>query len=284
MRIRKGVVLALFVPASLLLAVLGSAGGARAATAGLSFKANQSNNWSGYNVGALQNGSPTPINSVSATWTVPTASQHTAKEAESSAVWTGIGGGCVDANCAVGDATLIQAGTEQDVNPDGSTAYSAWWEVIPAPSVTVNLTIHPKDQMFVKIAQSGVPEVWNITITDQTTSQSAKATVDPTPYPSDYSTAEYIVETPLVTGTSGTGLAAMPNLTSPAFDNATINGAPAALTAGEEMQLTGTDNSGNTVVIAQPSAPDSNNDGFNVCTWPSPNGVDTASCAAPTST
>ena len=49
------------------------------------------------------------------TWTVPTATQHTAGQAEASSDWIGIGGGCIDAGCTASDSTLIQTGTEQDV-------------------------------------------------------------------------------------------------------------------------------------------------------------------------
>jgi len=71
--------------------------------------ANKSNNWSGYNQGTLEKGG-TQFSSVDGTWTVPTARQHKAGEAEFSASWVGIGGGCVDASCSVTDATLIQPG------------------------------------------------------------------------------------------------------------------------------------------------------------------------------
>src|SRR5947209_20356923 len=79
------------------------------------FNANQSNNWYGYNQGTLEQGNKL-FNSVAGDWTVPTASQHTNGQDEYSSTWIGIGGGCVDANCNVGDATLIQTGTEQDVD------------------------------------------------------------------------------------------------------------------------------------------------------------------------
>ena len=82
------------------------------------------------------------------------------------------------------------------------------------------------------------------------------------PYTSTEDTAEWIQETPLLLGTSP-GLASQPNLTSPAFDLATTNGAPAGLKSSEAMDLV--DSSGN--VIGAPSAPDPDNDGFNVCTW-----------------
>src|SRR5216684_3993692 len=69
--------------------------------------ANQSSNWSGYNQGTLEQGGK-QFHSVGGTWVVPKATAHRAGEAEYSASWVGIGGGCVDANCRIGDSTLIQ--------------------------------------------------------------------------------------------------------------------------------------------------------------------------------
>src|SRR4051794_19363776 len=61
--------------------------------------ANQSSNWFGYNQGSLeQNGKL--FNSISGDWTVPTATQHTAGQAENSSDWIGIGGGGGDARGA----------------------------------------------------------------------------------------------------------------------------------------------------------------------------------------
>ena len=268
MRTHRLLVLAALVPAAGLLGAIGAGAPAGAASSG----GHQSQNWSGYNVSAFGGGSFTPVTSVSADWTVPTATAHKSGEAENSALWIGIGGGCVDSGCALTDSTLIQAGTEQDVNSDGTTSYSAWWETIPAPSVDSGLTISPGDHMQVSIVQGSVPEVWTITISDVTTGKNAAATVSPTPYTSDYSTAEYILETPVTAGSSGAGIGVMPNLGSPAFDLATINGKSAGLTDAEAIQLV--DSSGN--VEATPSAPDPDSDGFNVCTWAS-------TCAAPTS-
>ena len=230
---------------------------------------NQSNNWSGYNQGTLEQGS-TLFHSITAQWTVPTASQHTSGQAEYSSDWIGIGGGCVDANCALTDPTLIQTGTEQDVSSNGTPSYSVWWEVIPAPSLTItSMTIHPGDRMSASIAEL-VPfsDVWTITIKDVTDGQSYSNTV---PYPSTHTTAEWIQETPLILGT-GAGFAAQPNLTTPAFDLATTNGAPAKLKSSEEIQLV--DSSGN--VIGTPSSPDPDTDGFNVCAW-------AGTCTAPAS-
>jgi Peptidase A4 family len=232
---------------------------------------NQSSNWFGYNQGSLEQGGTPPkrFSSIAGNWTVPTATQHVKGQDEYSSDWIGIGGGCVDAGCVVTDNTLIQTGTEQDVAANGSTSYSAWWEVIPAPSLTVtNMKVRPGDRMHASIAQPTAPEVWTITIKDLTRHESYTTTV---PYTSSMDTAEWIQETPLVIG-SNAGFAPLPNLTRTPFDHATTNGAPAHLKASEEMDLV--DSNGK--VIGAPSAPDPDADGFSACAW-------AGACPAPTS-
>jgi peptidase A4-like protein len=230
------------------------------------FHTNQSNNWFGYNQGTLEQGGKL-FNSITGDWTVPTATQHTSGQAESSSTWIGIGGGCIDANCTVGDNTLIQTGTEQDVDSSGKASYSAWWEIIPAPSLNVSMTVSPGDHMHASIAEA-VPDsdVWTITLKDVTRNESFTQTV---PYPSTHATAEWISETPLLIGT-GPGLASLPNLSTTPFTSGTTNGTNAGLKASEEMQLI--DSNGK--VIGSPSAPNSTANGFNTCTW-------ATSCAAP---
>jgi hypothetical protein len=236
---------------------------------GARVNANQSNNWFGYNQGALEQGGLKQFNSITGDWTVPTVSQHTGGQDESSSDWIGIGGGCVDAGCTVTDNTLIQTGTEQDVAADGTKSYSAWWELVPAPSIGISMTVAPGDHMHASVAEAVAgSNVWNITLTDVTRNETFTTTV---PYASTHGTAEWIEETPLIIGTNA-GLASLPNLTDPAFDLGTTNGAPANLKASEEMQLTNSNGS----VIGSPSAPDSDADGFGACTW-------ATSCAVPSS-
>jgi hypothetical protein len=220
----------------------------------------QSNNWFGYNQGALEQGGKL-FNSITGDWTVPTASQHTAGQDEASSDWIGIGGGCIDAGCTVGDNTLIQTGTEQDMS-GGKASYSAWWELVPAPSIAISgISVHPGDHMHASISEVVADaNLWNITLQDTTTGQSFSTTV---PYASTHATAEWIEETPLTIGTSGTGLAALPNLTNVPFSNATTDGANANLTASEEIQLI--DSNGK--VIGTPSAPNSTANGFTACAW-----------------
>src|SRR5947209_9746945 len=204
-------------------------------TVHLGFNANQSTNWYGYNQGTLEQGGK-QFNSVAGDWTVPTATQHTAGQAESSSTWIGIGGGCIDANCAAGDPTLIQTGTEQDVDKTGKASYSAWWELIPAPGLTISgFNVSPGDHMHSDISEVVAgSNVWKITLQDVTKGENFSTTV---PYTSTHATAEWIQETPVVIGTDGTGFAALPNLTTNSFSAAKTNGANAGLKASEELQL-----------------------------------------------
>jgi hypothetical protein len=228
---------------------------------GLKANANSSSNWFGYNQGTLeQNGKM--FNSITGDWTVPTATQHTAGQDESSSDWIGIGGGCIDAGCTATDSTLIQTGTEQDVS-SGAASYSAWWELVPAPSVTISgMTVAPGDHMHASIAEAVAgSNVWTITLQDVTRGESFTQTV---PYSSTHATAEWIEETPLLIGTNA-GFAALPNLTNPAWTSATTNGASAGLKASEEMDLIDS----NSKVIGAPSAPNATANGFDECTWAS---------------
>lgn len=238
-------------------------------SAGGTFSTNQSNNWSGYNIGAAYPGEPTGVEftAVSGEWTVPTATQHTTGQAENSSTWVGIGGGCVTNNCQVTDNTLIQAGTEQDVSATGQASYSAWWEIIPEPQTSVSLQVSPGDTITVSIAQTSTPGIWSVVIDNVTTGRQFSTT---TAYSSSMDTAEWIEETPLLIGTGGTGLAAMPNLGTVGFTGATLNGSAPGFQTGDEIQLA----SSSGTVIATPSGPGPAADSFNDCVWQS-------TCAAP---
>jgi Peptidase A4 family len=222
---------------------------------------NVSNNWYGYNQGTLEKNNKL-FNSVSGDWIVPTATQHTSGQAEFSSTWIGIGGGCIDASCATTDSTLIQDGTEQDVDDTGKASYSAWWEVIPGPGLTIsNFNVSPGDHMHSDISEVVAnSNVWKITLQDVTRGQTYTTTV---PYSSTHATAEWIQETPVVLDPSNPGLAALPNLSTNSFSAAKTNGQNANLTSGEKMNLV--DSNGN--VIGAPSNPFSTLDGFNLCSW-----------------
>ncbi len=228
--------------------------------------ANQSSNWSGYNQGSLEKGNEL-FKSIAGTWVVPTASQHKKGQAEYSSSWVGIGGGCVNTGCTVTDNTLIQAGTEQDVSAAGKASYYAWWEIIPEPETQVSLPVTAGNTVRVTITQTSQGQ-WSIVIKNLS---SGRSTTVSTAYSSSYATAEWIEETPLIVG-SGGGFAPLPNLTTVKFDLGLTNGANPKLTTAEEVQLVNS----NSKVIAQPSRPDSDTDGFHDCAW-------ATTCAAPPS-
>lgn len=151
----------------------------------LRLAANESSNWSGYNQGSLEQGGKM-VNAVAGGWIVPRAMPHKPGEAEFSSTWIGIGGGCVDAGCQVTDATLIQTGTEQDVSASGAASYSAWYELIPAPGITISsLAVHAGDRMKALIAEM-VPgsNLWTISIrTSPRGSRSPRRSHTPPPTP-----------------------------------------------------------------------------------------------------
>jgi hypothetical protein len=222
---------------------------------------NQDSNWFGYQQGTLEQSSPTLFNSITGKWTVPTASSHTPNTSQASSDWIGIGGGCVDSGCTAGDESLIQTGTEQDVDSTGATTYDAWYEIIPAPEIEItNMTVDPGDQMTASVAEDVADsEVWTVTITDLTRDETYTTTV---PYSSTHDTAEWIEETPLNIGTDA-GFAPLPNLTDPYFNGLTVNGASPNLQSSEQIQLV--DSNGN--VIGTPSQPNSTRNGFSDCAW-----------------
>ncbi len=141
-------------------------------------------NWAGYIVASdLQNPQAT-VTSVSASWTVPTITPSSTDAY--SAVWIGIGG--------FFDNTLIQTGTEQD-SIQGQSQYSAWVEVLPQTSLTIdNITVSPGDQISasIQLVDSNTDD-WSIDVKDLTTNQDYKSSIY---YSSSQLSAEWIVERP----------------------------------------------------------------------------------------
>jgi hypothetical protein len=233
------------------------------------FAANKSTNWSGYNQGSQALGGKM-FHEIAGDWTVPTPSAHKAAEAEFSSDWIGIGGGCVNAACTVGDNTLIQTGTEQDIAANGVRSYTAWYELIPAPETVIpSLTVHAGDRMHAEIFEKVTgTNIWTITLTDRTTAKTFSITKA---YPSTHLTAEWIQERPTLITSGGTALAPLPKLTNPSFNLGKVNRVAPGLKAAQEIQMTNAAG----VVIALPSAPDPTKDGFRACTY-------TTTCPAPT--
>jgi Peptidase A4 family len=217
----------------------------------------QSDNWSGYNLGYLS--TDTMYTSISGTWKVPTATQHESGQSENSATWIGIGGGCLNTSCTETDNTLIQAGTEQDVATDGAASYGAWYELIPETETAESITVNPGDTIHCSITETS-PGEWDIVLKDVTDGQGFNVS---TAYSSSELTAEWIEETPVVVGTSGSGIANLPNLTKVHFTAARVNGKPAGLAPADAIQLTNSSSQ----PIATPSNPIAAGTAFNDCAW-----------------
>ena len=239
----------------------GSIGSVRARRNHSPGSANQSSNWSGYGIA----GAPGGFTSVQGTWVVPAIAPSSKDTASST--WAGVGGGCANPpSCTVVDQTLIQAGTEAD-NSGGKPTYSAWWEAIPGPSVTLmggplsptSYDVRPGDSVTVTISSNLV--VWTIEIQNVRSGAMHWTFSTMVPYASAGLTAEWIEEAPLTAGSSGAGQIPLSNFTRVEFDQLLANGANPNLMPADAIVLV----NGNGKVIAQPSAPGSSGDSFAVC-------------------
>lgn len=144
-------------------------------------KTTTSSNWAGYAV----HRPGVSFRQVSGTWTQPSAS-CVAGQSSYSAAWVGIGG-----FKPTSDA-LEQIGTEVDCNPAGNAVSTAWYELVPAPSKTISLAVHPGDAMRATVTVVGhqVTVVLDNLTSHRTFRRSMYA-------PSiDVSSAEWIVEAP----------------------------------------------------------------------------------------
>ena len=140
-----------------------------------------------------------------------------------------------------------------------SATYGAWYELIPETETAETITVKPGDTIHCSITETS-PGEWDIVLKDVTDGQGFAVT---TAYSSSELTAEWIEETPVVVGTSGSGIASLPNLTKVHFTAARANGKSAALAPADAIQLT--NSSGQP--IATPSKPNAAGTAFNDCAW-----------------
>ena len=148
--------------------------------------------WSGYAVTA-----GAPYTSASATWQVPNVSYdggQTPYGYEYVFNWVGIGGD--------GDATLIQLGTESMVSTTGVTSFYTWYELYPAVSVPVGLTVKPGDIVTASLQCTAAcalsqTQTWQLTITNDTTGAAWTQNLQ---YQSSMASAEWITEPPYYNG------------------------------------------------------------------------------------
>jgi hypothetical protein len=156
------------------LVALMSAPGALADTA-------QSSNWAGY----AAHRSGVSYRGIRGSWTEPGASCVRGIPTFSS-YWVGIGG------YSETSQALEQVGTEVDCSARGTVSSTAWYELVPAPSVGIRLTVRPGDLMQASVSVSG--RAVTVTLYDATRRQGFRKTVRASSL--DESSAEWIVEAP----------------------------------------------------------------------------------------
>jgi Peptidase A4 family len=140
-----------------------------------------STNWAGYAV----HRAGVSFRRVSATWKQPAANCNT-PYATYEASWVGIGGYNRNSNA------LEQIGTELDCNGSGGSRSAAWYEVVPAPSKRIGMTIRPGDTMSASVTVVG--RHVTLTIGDRTRRESFSKRL--TVAAVDVRSAEWIVEAP----------------------------------------------------------------------------------------
>jgi Peptidase A4 family len=138
-----------------------------------------STNWAGYAAHGVS------YRSVQGSWVQPSATCVRGVQTYSS-YWVGIGG------YSETSQALEQIGTEVDCGTLGRVSSTAWYELVPAPSIPVSLAVRPGDQMQASVAING--NAVTMTLTDVTSHQGFRKTVHTSTL--DLSSAEWIVEAP----------------------------------------------------------------------------------------
>jgi hypothetical protein len=146
-----------------------------------------SSNWAGYVVAGPSADSPTSFTSVTGTWKQPRATCGRGSAGAASAVWVGLGG----SNASTSPA-LEQIGTSADCDRTGSPSYYAWYEIVPAPPVSVKLKVVPGDTITTSVNVSGSTVLLQIKNRTRHTSFTTSVGVDAP----DLSSAEWIAEAP----------------------------------------------------------------------------------------
>jgi hypothetical protein len=136
-----------------------------------------STNWSGY----MATGGN--FTTVSGLWVVPSVTGDAGTESGDSA-WVGIGG--------VTSGDLIQAGTLHFVEADSTLMYGAFYEILPAAAMVVDMPISPGDSIRVSISETSVNQ-WFVSISDLTNGNTFVKNIS---YASSHSSAEWVEEDP----------------------------------------------------------------------------------------
>jgi hypothetical protein len=175
-----------------------SSGGRFHGAAALGAATEVSQNWAGYVVTGLGStpttASPsTRYKNVTGTWKVPKATCTATGSESSSAVWVGLGG------YSTSSTALEQTGTSSDCSADGKASYSAWWEIVPDPSIPIKMKVMPGDVITGSVVVNGTQVLlWLKNRTRNVTFSKRVTLANP-----DQTSAEWIAEAPSACSTNG---------------------------------------------------------------------------------
>jgi hypothetical protein len=160
-----------------------------------------STNWSGYAV----TGGTNSFNSVSASWTEPSAS---CSGRAFSSFWVGIDG--------FNSQSVEQTGTDSDCKALGGAKYYGWYEMFPAAPVNFTNPVSPGDHMSASVTVSGTS--YTLVLTDST--QNWTQTIHKSQSGLSNSSAEVITEAP----SSGSGVLPLADFGTVNYTGASDNG------------------------------------------------------------
>ncbi len=168
-------------------------------TAALGAATEISSNWSGYvatGLGSTANtaSTSTSFKNATGTWTQPATTCTATGTASSSAIWVGLGG------YSTTSTSLEQTGTSADCSAGGKPSYYAWYELVPAPSITVkNLKIVPGDVITASVIVNGTEVLMQIKNRTRKTVFTKRVTLASP----DLTSAEWIAEAPSECSSNG---------------------------------------------------------------------------------
>jgi hypothetical protein len=209
-----------------------------------------SSNWSGYVVTT-----PGPYTAVNASWTVPPVSAISPPAYSS--IWVGIGGSFNSSK------RLIQVGTGQDVQDNGSAVYYAWHEVLPDRAVLIGY-ISPGDLITAAVSQvSANRSTWRMLVLRNSTTL-ADITVHVRFNLASEDTAEFIVERPAIQVGRREQLTTLADFGNVTFSNCNTNQGPLSSSAQVVMVAMKTNATSTGTSLAQPGKIDISTNGFSV--------------------
>jgi len=168
------------------------------------FTTAESTNWSGYAV----TGANGAYNSVSASWTEPTATCTSRRSHQYSSFWVGLDG--------YSSNSVEQTGTDADCS--GRTAqYYGWYEMYPAYPVNFSNTVRPGDSLSASVTFSGT-ETYTLVLKDSTQGWTQTITQNETGLAR--SSAEVITEAP----SSNTGVLPLADFVTVTYSVSAANG------------------------------------------------------------